>query len=86
MKGLLTGPIPNGSYDLKALAVDEDRNSVVGFAVFVGNHTGEGGPIAPTNNRVETDYVYVMEFDAGKIARITKIWNDVYAMHQLGWG
>lgn len=29
-KGLLT-PIPNGTYDLRALAVDEERNSVSGF-------------------------------------------------------
>jgi predicted ester cyclase len=86
IKGLIAGPIPDASYELKAFAVDEERNSVVGFAVFSGTHSGEGGPVAPANKRVETDYVYVMQFTDGKISDMIKIWNDVYAMRQLGWG
>jgi hypothetical protein len=54
--------------------------------VFKGTHTGDGGPVAPTGNRVETDYVYVMEFDGDRIRHMTKIWNDGYAMRQMGWG
>lgn len=85
MRGLLTGPIPDGTYEMKAFAVDEDRNIVVGFAVFKGTNTGEGGPPTPTGNTVESDYVYVMQFDGGLISDMTKIWNDVFAMRQLGW-
>jgi predicted ester cyclase len=86
MKGLLEGPLPGATYDLRSFAVDEARGHVIGYAVFMGAHTGEGGPIPPTGNKVDTDYVYVMEFDGDRIRHITKIWNDVFAMRQLGWG
>ena len=39
--------MPDGSYDLKAFATDDDRDSVVAYAVFSGTHTGEGGPVRP---------------------------------------
>jgi|SRR5690349_2485710 predicted ester cyclase len=84
MKGLL-GPLPDGAYDLRSFAVDEDRNSVAAYAVFSGTHTGSGGPVAPTGKRVEADYVYVMEFDGEKIQHMTKIWNDAESLKQLGW-
>ena len=84
MKGMFT-PLPDGSYDLKAFAADEARQSVMAYAVFSGTHTGEGGPIPPTGKNVQTDYVYVMEFDGGKIRHMTKIWNDGVALTGLGW-
>jgi len=86
MKGLLAGPIPDGGYELRAFAVDEDRRSVCGYAIFKGTNSGEGGPVPPTGKLVETDYVYVMEFDGDRIRHMTKIWNDGFAMRQLGWG
>jgi predicted ester cyclase len=85
IKGLLSGPIPDGSYELRSFAVDEERGSVSGYAVFKGTHTGEGGPVPPTGNRVDSDYVYVMEFDGDLIRHMTKIWNDGFAMRQLAW-
>ena len=57
-----------------------------GYAVFKGTNSGDGGPAAPTGNMVETDYVYVMEFDGDRIRHMTKIWNDAFAMRQLCWG
>ncbi len=86
MKGLIAGPIPDASYEMKSFAVDEKRGHVCGYAVFEGTHTGEGGPIDPSGKKVETDYVYVMEFDGDRIRHMTKIWNDGFAMRQLGWG
>ena len=86
MKGLITGPLPDGSYEIRAFAVDEERGSVCGFADFKGTHTGEGGPVPPTGREVETDYVYVMEFEEGRVRHMTKVWNDRFAMRQLGWG
>ena len=85
MKGLLT-PIPDGRYELKSFATDEQRKSVSAFAVFSGTHTGPGGPCPPTGKRVKSDYVYVMEFDGDKIRRMTKIWHAGWAMKELGWG
>lgn len=84
MKGLLT-PVPDGNYEIKAFAVDEDRNTVAAYAVFRGTHTGEGGPLPPTGNRVEADYVYAMQFDGDRIRHMTKVWNDVSSLKQLGW-
>ena len=79
MKGLMA-LMPDGSYDLKAFATDEDRDSVVAYAVFSGTHTGEGGPVAPTGKSVSSDYVYVMKFDGDKIGHMTKIWHSGIAM------
>ena len=39
----------------------------------------------PTGKSLSTDYVYVMEFDAGKIKHMQKIWNSGWAMKQVGW-
>lgn len=85
MKGLLAGPLPDGTYEMRSFAVDEDRGNVCGYAVFKGTHSGEGGPIPPSGNEVETDYVYIMEFDGDRIRHMTKVWNDGFAMRQLGW-
>ncbi|MEL7167146.1 MAG: nuclear transport factor 2 family protein [Pseudomonadota bacterium] len=84
MKGLLT-PIPDGHYELKGFASDDDRSIVLAFAVFHGTQSGPGGPIDPTHAKVASDYVYAMEFAGGKIAHMTKIWNDGHALAQLGW-
>ena len=84
MKGLLT-PLPDGSYDLKAFATDEARQTVMAYAVFSGSHTGDGGPVPPTGKRIQSDYVYVMAFAGDKIRHMTKIWNDGVALAGLGW-
>ena len=76
---------PDGHYEMKAFAVDEERNAVVAAAVFHGSNTAEGGPTAPTGRTVAADYVYVMTFDDGKIRHMTKIWNDVQSLRALGW-
>ena len=84
MKALLVF-VPDGSYEMKAFALDEGRNSVSAYAVFSGTHSGEGGPLPPTGKSTRTDYVYVMEFEDGKIKHMTKIWNAGWAMKELGW-
>ena len=84
MKGFFT-PAPDASYEVRAFAADDARHCVVGYGVFRGTHTGEGGPVPPTGKRVEADYVYVMQFDGDKIRHMTKIWNDVHSLRQLGW-
>jgi predicted ester cyclase len=77
--------MPDASYDLKAFATDDERRSVVAYAVFSGTHTGNGGPVPPTGKRLNTDYVYVMDFDGDKIAHMTKVWHSGLALQQLGW-
>ena len=84
MKGLLT-PVPDGHYEVRSFAVDEDRNNVAAYGVFRGTHTGEGGPVPPTGKRVEADYVYIIEFEGDRIRHMTKVWNDGVSLKQLGW-
>ena len=83
MKGLLT-PVPDGRYELKFFAEDQERNSVAAFAVFHGTQTGPGGPGEPTGKTIAADYVYVMQFNEGRIRHLTKIWNDTIRLQQLG--
>ena len=83
MKGLMT-PIPDGRYELKSFAADEERGNVTAAAVFHGTHTVDAGS-PPTGKSVAADYVYVMDFDGGKIRHMTKIWNDGHSLKQLGW-
>jgi hypothetical protein len=84
MKGLLTF-VPDGTYVVKSFATDEDRQNVTVYAIFTGSHTGEGGPCAPTGKSTKTDYVYSMNFNGDKISHMTKIWNDAWAVRELGW-
>jgi predicted ester cyclase len=84
MKGLL-GFMPDGRYEVKSFATDADRNNVCAYGIFSGTHTGTGGPMPPTSKSTSTDYVYVMQFEDGKISHMTKIWNAGLAMKDLGW-
>ncbi len=84
MKGLLVF-IPNGRYEVKSFATDEERHSVCAYGVFSGTHSGPGGPCPPTGKSVTTDYVYVMEFEKDQIRHMTKIWNAGMALKALGW-
>jgi predicted ester cyclase len=84
MKGLLTF-IPNGRYELKSFATDEERKNVSAYGIFMGTHSGQGGPCSPTGKSLKTDYVYVMYFDGDKIKHMQKIWHAGLAMKELGW-
>ena len=84
MKGLLTF-MPDGRYEVKSFATDEQRQNVCAYGVFSATHTGPGRPLPPTGKSTTTDYVYVMRFDGGKICHMTKIWNAPWAMTELGW-
>ncbi len=85
MKGLMTF-IPDGRYEIKSFATDDERKNVCAYGVFSGTHTGQGGPCPPTGKSVASDYVYVMQFDGDRIKHMTKIWNAGFAMKELGWG
>ena len=81
----ISAVFPDARYEVKSFATDPSRNNVSAYGVFTATHTGEGGPVPPTGKRMITDYVYVMQFEGGKIAHMTKIWNAGLAHKQLGW-
>ncbi|MBI0435851.1 ester cyclase [Roseomonas sp. KE0001] len=76
--------LTDGSYELKSFAADEERGNVCAYATFSGTHLA-GGPMPPTGKATTTDYVYVMQFEGGRIVHMTKIWNSGYALRELGW-
>jgi hypothetical protein len=80
----LFGPVPDSTYEIKFFAEDEERGNVLVYSIFRGTNTGEG-PVPPTGNSISADYVYVVDFDGDKIKHMTKIWNDVHSLKQLGW-
>jgi predicted ester cyclase len=84
MKAIMT-ILPDAHYEIKSFAIDAARHNVAAYAVFHGTHTGTGGPVPPTGRRTSTDYVYVMQFEGGKIVHMTKIWHAGLAMKELGW-
>lgn len=84
MKGMMK-VLPDAQYEVISFATDAARNNVAAYGVFRGTHTGPGGPVPPTGRRLSTDYVYVMQFEGGKIVHLTKIWNAGMALRDLGW-
>ena len=84
MKGILK-IFPDARYELKSFATDNARSNVAAYAVFHATHTGQGGPIPPTGCRMNTDYVYIMQFRGEKIEHMTKIWNSELALKEIGW-
>ena len=78
-------PVADSRYEVRLFGVDEDRNNVTAYAIFRGTHTNDGGPVPPTGKEVEADYVYIMEFEGEQIRHMTKVWNNVVSLKQLGW-
>lgn len=73
-------------YELHHSSYDESSNTAIYFGTFTGRHVGDGGPVPATNKQTMTHYVYVIEMNqAGKIIKVTKIWNLPWAMMELGW-
>jgi ketosteroid isomerase-like protein len=70
---------------VRSFAVDEQRKNVAAYGVFRATHTANGGPVPPTGKALVADYVYVMDFEDGRIKHMTKIWNDAASLQQLGW-
>ena len=86
MKGIGTVTAPGATYDLHSASYDDSTNTAVFFATYHGRHTGEGGPVPPTNKETHTDYVYVLKMNGeNKVASMVKVWNAPWAMRELGW-
>ncbi len=84
--GLSNTTMPGSRYEVHASAYDEETNTAIFFSTFIGTHTGEGGPIPPTQKTTNTDYVYAIKMnDNGKVSSMTKIWNAPWALRELGW-
>ena len=78
--------LAGATYDLHSSSYDEGTRTAIFFGTYNGKHTGEGGPVPPTNRETHTHYVYALTMDANdKVSHLTKIWNAPWAMKELGW-
>lgn len=86
MAGLANVVMPGSSYELHASAFDNNTNTALFFATYTGKHTGEGGPVPPTNKEASGEYVYAITMDENNKAKhMTKVWNASWTMRALGW-
>jgi len=86
MTGLGTVTAPGCTYKLHTSSYDESTKTALFFATYTLTHTGEGGPVPPTNKTANADYVYSIKMnDEGKITAITKIWNASWTLREIGW-
>lgn len=86
MTGFCENIAPGGSYELHSSAYDEDAKQAIFFATYTLTHTGEGGPVPPTNKTTNSQYVYILTMnDDGKVGSMQKVWNAPWAMGELGW-
>ena len=77
---------PDCSYDLHASSYDEVSNVAIFFATFHAKHTGEGGPVPPTNKETHSHYVYILSMDTdNKVKNMVKVWNAPWAFKEIGW-
>ena len=77
---------PGATYDLHASAYDEENGKAMFFATYNAKHTGEGGPVPPTQKETHSHYVYVLTMNAdNKVETMVKIWNAPWALNELGW-
>ena len=86
MAGLGSITMPGCSYKINVSAYDKDNNTAIYLATFTGTHSGEGGPIPPTNKTTNSEYVYALKMNGvGKVESMTKVWNSSWALRELGW-
>ncbi|MCK4961593.1 MAG: nuclear transport factor 2 family protein [Anaerolineales bacterium] len=86
MAGFASITAPGASYDLHVSCFDDATRTAVFFATYHAKHTGEGGPVPPTQKETHSHYVYFLTMgDDDKVERVTKVWNAPWAMRELGW-
>ncbi|HZO51445.1 MAG TPA: hypothetical protein VFB63_01945 [Bryobacteraceae bacterium] len=86
MAAVGSGPLNGCGYVLHSSAYDESTRTAIFVGTFTATHSGDGGPVPPTNKQTVTDYVYALTMNAGgKIAAMRKVWNAPWALKELGW-
>ena len=86
MAGFAGVTAPGGSYDLHSASYDEESRTALFFATYHARHTGEGGPVPPTQKQTHSHYVMAMTMNKdNKVEKMIKIWNAPWAMKELGW-
>lgn len=86
MAGFGNVTAPGSTYDLHTSGFDAEQRTAMFFATYNAKHTGEGGPVPPTNKETHSHYVYFLTMnDEDKVEKMVKVWNAPWAMKELGW-
>ena len=86
MAGFYNITSPEGHCDLHCAAFDQSKSMAMFFCTCHVRHTGEGGPVSPTNKKTSSQCVYIMVMsNRDKIECMIKVWNSNRAMRELGW-
>ncbi|MGB3698790.1 MAG: hypothetical protein WBA05_15290 [Gordonia sp. (in: high G+C Gram-positive bacteria)] len=73
-------------YELVASAHDASTNTVIVQGLSLAEHTGDGGPVAPTRVQARIPFVYSIKMNAdNKIEHVEKIYDEASSRRQLGW-
>jgi hypothetical protein len=82
------GPIlaSDANYEVHASGFDESTRTAMFFGTYHLKHTGEGGPVPPTQKETHAHYVYCVTMNADdRVEKMVKIWNAPWALRELGW-
>jgi predicted ester cyclase len=86
MQNIIKGPMPDFKYEIESITYNE--NEVSFYATFTGTHTGQGGPVPPSNppKKTKGTYVYKVTLDQdGKVTKMNKCFDIFTAFKALGW-
>ena len=83
------GAYPCGRRQLRSInasGFDEGTRTAMFFGTYHLKHTGEGGPVPPTQKEAHAHYVYCLTMNADdRVEKMVKIWNAPWTMRELGW-
>lgn len=74
------------TYELLASAYDTENDVVLLHGMSHAQHTGEGGPVSPTQKIAHIPFVYSIKFNSDdKITHLDKVFDEASVKQQLGW-
>ncbi|QDQ96940.1 hypothetical protein [Tomitella fengzijianii] len=74
------------TYALVASAYDADSGIALLQGMSYAQHTGDGGPVAPTRKMAEIPFVYSIRINSeNKITRLEKLYDESASRELLGW-
>jgi predicted ester cyclase len=74
--------VPDGRVTPRFLIAEGDY--VAMYCTYTSTHTGQWGPIPPTDKRFELDISGVIRLASGKIAELWITWDNLAVLTQLG--
>ena len=76
----------DANYEVHASSFDESTRTAMFFGTYHLKHTGEGGPVPPTQKEAHAHYVYCLTMNADdRVEKMVKIWNAPWTLKELGW-